>query len=95
MDPSENIKEQRLLIGRLLDNENDDKEEGSIDSGDAVRLAELARALDEWISSGGLLPWSWRKVRGAQANETTVYECCDNQDRNFNGGCDNCGDPCL
>lgn len=21
--------------------------------------------------------------------------CCDNEKRNINGGCDNCGDPCL
>ena len=21
--------------------------------------------------------------------------CCDNEDRNMNGGCNNCGDPCL
>jgi hypothetical protein len=21
--------------------------------------------------------------------------CCDNERRNMNGGCDNCGDPCL
>lgn len=21
--------------------------------------------------------------------------CCENEKRNMNGGCDNCGDPCL
>lgn len=23
------------------------------------------------------------------------YRCCDNEDRDFNGWCKNCGDPCL
>lgn len=24
-----------------------------------------------------------------------LESCCDNEDRNWNGGCNNCGDPCL
>lgn len=24
-----------------------------------------------------------------------VDACCENEDRNLNGGCDSCGDPCL
>lgn len=56
MDPNANLKEQRRIIARFF-------EEGSeyIDTGDALRLAELAQALDEWISKGGFLPEAWRK----------------------------------
>lgn len=55
MDPDANLNEQRCIIARML-------REGSeeIDTGDAVRLAELARALDEWINNGGFLPAEWR-----------------------------------
>lgn len=24
-----------------------------------------------------------------------LVACCENEKRNMNGGCDNCGDPCL
>lgn len=24
-----------------------------------------------------------------------IEPCCENENRNINGGCDNCGDPCL
>lgn len=24
-----------------------------------------------------------------------LYTCCANEDRNMNGGCNSCGDPCL
>jgi hypothetical protein len=55
MDPDANLKEQREIIARML-------EEGSesIDSGDAVRLAELVQALDEWLSKGSYLPEDWK-----------------------------------
>ena len=56
MDPNANLKEQREIIAAML---AEDSEE--IDTGDAVRLAELAQALDEWISKGGFLPDAWRK----------------------------------
>lgn len=76
MDPNENIKEQRLLISGMIDDENPDKKEGSIDTGDAVQLAELARALDEWIGNGGFLPEFWRKNTGEGRGELNV----DNKD---------------
>lgn len=25
----------------------------------------------------------------------TLEPCCENEDRSFNGGCKNCGDPCF
>lgn len=34
-----------------------------------------------------------RKFDGCNLMEQ--YSCCSNERRNFNGGCDNCGDPCL
>lgn len=53
MDPNANLAEQRRLIADML-GANDE-----IDTGDALRLAELAQALDEWISRGGFLPKEW------------------------------------
>ena len=58
MDPNANLNEQRRIIARML---ADDSE--SIDTGDALRLAELAQALDEWIANGGFLPAEWRNRR--------------------------------
>jgi hypothetical protein len=46
MDPNANLNEQRNIIARMLADGSE-----SIDTGDAVRLAELARALDEWMSN--------------------------------------------
>ena len=54
MDPNANLDEQRRIINRALASEIGDAE--------ALRLAELARALDEWISSGGFLPRDWQGV---------------------------------
>jgi len=56
MDPNANLAEQRRIVARMLDEESE-----HIDTGDAVRLAELAQALDEWISKGGFLPDAWRR----------------------------------
>jgi hypothetical protein len=36
---------------------------------------------------------AWRAAHSAP--ETGADACCDNEKRNMNGGCDNCGDPCL
>lgn len=54
MDPDANLSEQRRIIARMLDGTSE-----AIDTGDAVRLAELARALDEWITRYGFLPAEW------------------------------------
>ncbi len=51
MDPNENLSEQRQIVDRML-NGNEQPEDG-------MRLAELASALDEWMASGGFLPDAW------------------------------------
>lgn len=56
MDPTANLDEQRRIIARMTADGSE-----SIDSGDALRLAELAEALDNWITSGGFLPAQWGK----------------------------------
>jgi hypothetical protein len=56
VDPEANLNEQRNIIAAMLD---EDSEE--IDTGDAVRLAELVQALDAWIVKGGLLPEDWER----------------------------------
>jgi len=55
MDPDANLQEQRRLIARLIDHTD-----GSDVSDCGERLAELARALDDWITNGGFLPAEWR-----------------------------------
>jgi hypothetical protein len=56
MDPNVNLREQRMIIADMLAEDSDE-----IDTGDALRLAELAQALDEWISKGGFLPDAWKR----------------------------------
>jgi hypothetical protein len=51
MDPHANINEQRALVASLLDGDD------YIDTGDAVRLAELVLALDQWRTDGGFDPY--------------------------------------
>ncbi len=54
MDPNANLAEQRrLVVAILADDSASDLPEK------AQRLAELAQALDEWLSNGGFLPYSW------------------------------------
>lgn len=54
MDPNANLQEQLELAARMLDEESE-----HIDTGDAVRLAELVLALNDWILGGGFLPRRW------------------------------------
>jgi len=54
MDPESNLAAQRRIIARMLADGSD-----HVDTSDAVRLAELAQALDEWIVGGGFLPRDW------------------------------------
>lgn len=35
----------------------------------------------------------WYAERGYSADWLAGYDCCNNERRNMNGGCDNCGDP--
>jgi len=53
MDPDANLKEQREISERILDGTKHDT------GYDAVRLAELVQALDEWLSKGGFPPHAW------------------------------------
>lgn len=55
MDPNANLKEQLEIARAIL---SDDE----YDTGyDAVRLAELVEALNEWIVKGGFLPKDWSR----------------------------------
>lgn len=56
MDPNANLKEQREIVARMLD---DDAESPDGFANDATRLAELVQALDEWLTNGGFLPSEW------------------------------------
>lgn len=60
MDPNANLTEQREIVARMLD-ETQESPDGF--ANDALRLAELIQALDEWISNGGFLPIQWGHVR--------------------------------
>lgn len=55
MGPDENLKEQRELCEWLLASHTDAVECAR----NAHRLAELARAMDEWLSRGSYLPEQW------------------------------------
>jgi hypothetical protein len=55
MDPNANLEEMREIAKTILSGEE-------YDTGyDAVRLAELVEALDEWITKGGFLPKAWSR----------------------------------
>ena len=58
MDPNANLREQlelaRTLVGPWPDEQQAERE------ADAVRLAELVVALDEWIQKGG---WKFARRR--------------------------------
>jgi hypothetical protein len=58
MDPNANLDEQLDIVQRMLNQESE-----HIDTGDAVRLAELVEALNEWICKGGFLPATWDRGR--------------------------------
>ena len=57
MDPDANLIEQRSLAQAIVDADN---QAYDVDP-DALRLAELVLALDEWIRGGGFLPANWAK----------------------------------
>ena len=79
MDPNENLAEQRRICERLSARETSDPEEyesGDVD--DWQRLAELAHALDEWLSGGGFLPEAWKRPAlpfVGQAEELLAIRC--------------------
>ena len=57
MDPTKNLEEQVEIANHMLDADD------YVDSGDAVRLAELVVSLDNWIVKGGFPPKRWNKER--------------------------------
>jgi len=66
MDPNANLAEQRHLIrsiNAMNDRSTDDGQLQAQDrtqyEADCNRLAELAQALDGWITRGGCLPIAW------------------------------------
>ena len=70
MDPNANLEEQRRLVQELLtcdhlegDDFCEDCRTCHLCANAAARLAELALALDEWISKGGFLPRDWHRAQ--------------------------------
>ena len=61
MDPDANLVELRRLAHLWL--YGDTFPHSRPDADDALRMAELVEALDEWISRGGFLPASWELGR--------------------------------
>jgi len=59
MDPEANLKEMLELAASLITWADSDEVGEHIDEDDAVRLAELVQALNEWIMKGGFLPRPW------------------------------------
>lgn len=55
MDPNANLAEQRRIFATLTDGTANDR------IARLERLAELAQALDEWLSGGGFLPREWQR----------------------------------
>lgn len=53
---NERLNELRILYRRIL---NAHQEGESIDTGDAVTLAERVEQLDQWMTGGGAAPWRW------------------------------------
>ena len=54
MDPNANLEEQRRLSADVIAT-------GGTDADDAMRLAELVRAMDKWLRNGGFLPETWQR----------------------------------
>jgi hypothetical protein len=62
VDPDANLEEQRRIQERLDRSRLDDYPSDTIlelQNNDLNRLAQLAAALDEWLSRGGFLPKAW------------------------------------
>ena len=60
MDPNSNLIEQLAIARQIV--ADVDAEQPAFDwPFNAVRMAELVIALDEWIRKGGFLPDGWSK----------------------------------
>ena len=60
MDPNENRKRIRALVAKILDAADGDDTDIVLEA-DAIELAELVSAQDEWLCNGGLAPSAWKK----------------------------------
>jgi len=58
MDPNANLEAQRLIRKRVQECMCE-RDCCLSCTHDAIRLADLSEALDEWISKGGFLPSDW------------------------------------
>jgi hypothetical protein len=63
MDPDANLAELRRIIARARERADSVGYDAVNDAIDLDRLADLAEALDEWLSRGGFLPEAWSKHR--------------------------------
>lgn len=63
MDVNETLREARELSAEIV--RHADAGDGFPDVPDeaAIRLAELFRAMDRWITRGGFLPVAWTRDR--------------------------------
>lgn len=50
-------------------------------------------AASKWVQH--LTQWNPNSRFIIEEGEKPGGACCTNEDRNMNGGCNNCGDPCL
>jgi hypothetical protein len=60
VDPDANLIEQRQIAARIIEATDNER---PVSAADAARLAELVRALHEWIATGGFLPAPWERGR--------------------------------
>lgn len=59
MDPDENLRQQLQLAGAIIHLADEDYDA----TDDAVHLAELVQAMNDWIQRGGFLPEQWEPAR--------------------------------
>lgn len=63
MDVDANLAELHAITARILEADANSTELINPDTKpdyDTLRLAELAQALDEWLTKGGFLPRQWQ-----------------------------------
>lgn len=59
------------------------------------RQDAIAITLGETRMLGPQQPKPLPEPEDDEEDEGDIQPCCENESRNLNGGCDNCGDPCL
>ena len=71
MDPNANLQQQLCLASLILKADDENK---TVDSPEAVLLAELVVALDEWLRKGGFLPHAWEPPTVPFARRSTAAQ---------------------